>query len=70
MFYFTSTPALLLEEKGDHLELEQADFDNGRTFELEELGVNVVRFSNQDVQENLIAVLEKIKNNLASNHSK
>jgi cyclase len=40
--------------------------DEGRTFELENLGLFILRFSNDEVLNNIDSVIEKIKNYLLS----
>jgi very-short-patch-repair endonuclease len=42
----------------------QADYDRGRTAELEKYGLKVVRFSNADIFENLTNVMEIIRLNI------
>ncbi|QDH79810.1 endonuclease domain-containing protein [Echinicola soli] len=52
---------LVVEVDGEvHLELEQVERDEGRTFELEELGLKVIRFTNKEVFCDLENVLKKI----------
>jgi very-short-patch-repair endonuclease len=53
---------LVIEVDGDvHLELEQAEYDGGRTHELRELGFKVLRFSNEQILNKLDSVLQSIK---------
>lgn len=50
---------------GYHQELDQSEYDEGRTSELNKLGYSVLRFSNEDVLYNTESVIENIKYNLA-----
>jgi very-short-patch-repair endonuclease len=51
---------------GYHLNPEQVEYDNQRTFSLEQKGFKVVRFANSEVENDLHAVLRKIKSILDS----
>ncbi|WP_051313252.1 endonuclease domain-containing protein [Sporocytophaga myxococcoides] len=54
--------SLIIEIDGEyHAELEQMDYDSGRTFEIEEHNLTVLRFSNDDVKLQIDKVLESIK---------
>ena len=56
---------LVIELDGDyHQHRDQSEYDQGRTYELEELNLKVVRFTNREVIENIELVLEKIVRNL------
>jgi very-short-patch-repair endonuclease len=60
---------LVVEVDGDyHNEREQKEYDEGRTYELGELNIKVIRFTNREVLENLDFVLETISQNLKSPH--
>jgi len=60
---------LVVEVDGDyHNEPEQRQYDERRTFELNELNIKVIRFTNQEVVENLNFVLKEISNHLKSPH--
>jgi leucyl-tRNA synthetase len=48
---------------------QQKEYDKERTNVLNLLGFEVIRFSNEEVQHNLQAVLDKIKTKLAESHS-
>ena len=53
--------SLVVELDGEyHSETEQAEYDSGRTFELEGLGFEVIRFHNKAIEEDIKIVLEKI----------
>ena len=45
-----------------HDQNDQAEYDLGRTFELEELGLKVIRFRNEEVFDSIERVLERISN--------
>ncbi|WBO86385.1 DUF559 domain-containing protein [Hymenobacter yonginensis] len=58
---------LIIEVDGDvHAEAEQAEYDAGRTHELNGLGYRILRFSNEEVLNNLTTVLELIQGVLQS----
>jgi very-short-patch-repair endonuclease len=60
---------LVVEVDGDyHNEREQKEYDERRTYELGELDIKVIRFTNQEVIENLDFVLKEISNHLKSPH--
>lgn len=60
---------LVIEVDGDyHNEREQKQYDEGRTFELGELNIKVIRFTNREVLENIDFVLESILQYLKSPH--
>ena len=43
-----------------HAELDQYEYDEGRTFELQELGITILRFSNDDVMYGMEETVDKI----------
>lgn len=49
---------------GYHTEKEQQQYDEGRTYTLEELKIKVIRFTNKEVIENTFFVLKTIENHL------
>jgi very-short-patch-repair endonuclease len=52
---------LVIEIDGDyHNETGQKDYDEGRTFELQELNIFVIRFTNSEVIDNINFVLAEI----------
>ncbi|MGV3599499.1 MAG: leucine--tRNA ligase [Bacteroidota bacterium] len=65
---FVCLPAMLVVEvDGEiHNEVENREYDEGRTHELEKLGFKVVRFTNQQVLDNPYAVRDEIKNILTT----
>ncbi|MBA4301930.1 Very-short-patch-repair endonuclease [Algoriphagus alkaliphilus] len=53
---------LVIELDGSvHDSLDQTEYDSGRTYELEELGLKVIRFKNDQVINELFKVLEEIR---------
>ena len=63
--FFCLESNLAIEIDGDyHNEREQREYDEGRTFELEELNVKVIRFTNEEVIGNTDFVLKKISSHL------
>jgi len=56
---------LVVEIDGEyHDEFEQREYDLNRTYELEELGITVVRFTNGEVESRMEWVLEEIGKHL------
>jgi len=51
---------------GYHNEPTQNEYDQQRTYELEKLGLHVLRFSNDEVKKNLDEVIGKINESLSS----
>jgi very-short-patch-repair endonuclease len=49
---------------GYHTEKEQQQYDEGRTYELKELKIKVIRFTNNEVIEDTLSVLNEIKRHL------
>jgi very-short-patch-repair endonuclease len=67
--FFCLECSLVVEVDGDyHNEREQKQYDEGRTFELGELNIKVIRFTNQEVLENIDFVLNEISSHLKSPH--
>jgi very-short-patch-repair endonuclease len=63
--FFCPECNLIIEIDGDyHHALEQEQYDIGRTFELNELGIRVIRFTNREVIENKAFVLKTILRHL------
>jgi very-short-patch-repair endonuclease len=67
-FYCAERSLVIEIDGGYHNEPEQKQYDEGRTFELEELNVKVIRFTNKEVLENIDYVLSEIATNLKSLH--
>lgn len=64
-FYCPEAELVIEVDGGHHTELKQADYDKTRTKYFNFLGINVVRYWNNDILENIDGVvddlLEKIK---------
>lgn len=57
---------LIIEVDGSiHNIPEVADLDTGREYELNELGLKIIRFSNEDIFNNLTDVIQKVKYELS-----
>ena len=63
-FYCHEARLVVEIDGGYHDEEEQQKYDAGRTKELEEFGIRVIRFTNAEVEENLAGVVMRIKNSL------
>ena len=62
---------LVIEVDGAyHSEFEQIQYDEGRTQRLQNLGFNVIRFSNENVINNIDSVVNIIKNYLSNESRK
>lgn len=56
---------LIIEVDGEaHFNSAAQEHDNGRTAELERFGIQIIRFTNEQVIENLELVIDKIKNQI------
>jgi very-short-patch-repair endonuclease len=60
-FYCHEAKLVVEVDGGYHLENEQGDYDRGRTYDLKELEVRVIRFSNQEVNDSIDSVLKGIE---------
>ena len=59
--FYCNEKRLVIELDGSiHDEKEQRDSDQGRTYELKELNITVIRFRNEEVTEDIKKVLERI----------
>src|SRR3970040_1177090 len=64
--FFCPECNLVVEVDGGYHNLrEQKEYDKGRTYELNGLEIKVIRFTNQEVLENMEFVLQKIVSHLA-----
>lgn len=64
--FYCHKERLVIEIDGSiHTIEENREYDEGRTFELNELGITVIRFTNEEIKNNLNGVLEKIKAELS-----
>ena len=60
--FYCHQKRLAIELDGSvHNEIDQAEYDLGRTEELSGFGIKVIRFSNEMVMQNLKDVMEEIK---------
>jgi len=59
-FYCHEIKLAIELDGGIHNNPEQAEYDKGRTYELNELGIDVLRFQNEDLWEDVDGVLGKI----------
>lgn len=60
-FYCHELKLIIEVDGGYHMEQEKAEFDQARTHELKELGLNVIRFKNSEVEQELEYVKTTIK---------
>lgn len=59
--FYCHKAKLVIELDGEiHQEAEQADYDLGRTYEIEGFVIRVIRFKNKEVSEDIDAVLMQI----------
>ena len=63
-FVFIEKGLVIEVDGGYHSEYEQIEKDEFRTERLKELGFSVIRFTNEEVLEDISNVLRKIKSNL------
>lgn len=60
--FYCHKAKLVVEVDGSvHQEPEQADYDIGRTYEIEALEIKVIRFTNAQIEGQMTEVLERIK---------
>ena len=58
---------LVIEIDGDnHSAIDQKEYDSGRTFDLEQFGISVLRFSNDSIETNIDHVVDQIKDHCLS----
>jgi very-short-patch-repair endonuclease len=63
--FYCHSLKLVVEIDGDvHLQEIQQERDENRTYELEELGLKVIRFENKSVMSNIAGVLQDIEKHL------
>ncbi|MBD2767489.1 phosphoribosylformylglycinamidine synthase subunit PurQ [Hymenobacter sp. BT664] len=68
--FFSPDHQLIVEvDGGVHAETEQAEYDAGRIVELEKLGYQLIRFSNDEVLNSLPSVLQQIQTALTKQTS-
>jgi very-short-patch-repair endonuclease len=71
-FYCAEVKLAVELDGAPHFEQEQKEYDEGRTYELKEYGIRVIRFWNEEVMKNTEEVLRKIAEaclNISSSHS-
>jgi very-short-patch-repair endonuclease len=59
-FYCAEAKLCIEIDGGSHFEIEQEEYDKVRTDFLEQLGYQVIRFTNDDVRYNINAVIDEI----------
>jgi very-short-patch-repair endonuclease len=65
--FYCHEAKLVIEVDGEiHNEIEIQERDEGRTFMIENLGLKVIRFKNDEIKNHLTETLSKIKSNLQS----
>lgn len=63
--FYCHKAKLVIEIDGSIHDLEEnTEYDEGRTFELEQLGLKVIRFTNDKVKYNLSGVVEEIRKHI------
>ena len=60
-FYCHQAKLIIEVDGGYHLETHQKDSDVGREFELKDLDLTIIRFRNEEIENNIDDVLERIK---------
>jgi len=63
-FYSHEAKLIIEIDGGIHNQLDSIEYDKNRSYELEELGIKVLRFTNEEVNESLGMVLDVIRGNL------
>ena len=66
-FYCHETKLVIELDGKIHNLSEQKEYDGGRTHDLKEHGLRVIRFTNEEVERNILMVLEEIRNALTKN---
>ena len=67
-FYCSKCKLVIEIDGGYHDEKSQAEYDEGRAFELNELNIKVIRFTNQEVLNRIEFVLNEIAKQLSKKH--
>ena len=63
-FYCHAAKLIIELDGGVHLDKLQKDYDEGRETELKNLGLKVIRFTNDEINNSIDQVIETIKQNL------
>lgn len=65
--FYCHAGQLVVEIDGKiHQDKTIKEYDEGRTYEIEHLGIKVIRFSNEEIKNNIEKVIERIKSFLNS----
>lgn len=62
--FYCHAHKLVIEVDGE-IHAQQKEYDAGRNFELERFGITVIRFTNEEVQNNIECVIDTIKQYLS-----
>ena len=68
-FYSHSLKLVIEADGGIHDEKEQKQYDRFRDSDMQQFGITVLRFSNQQILEEMESVIEKIKSIIQANES-
>jgi very-short-patch-repair endonuclease len=68
-FYCHELKLVIEVDGGVHQLTSQAEYDEGRSAEIENLGILVIRFSNEEILRNLDSVLQKINKTILQRSS-
>ena len=63
-FYCHEARLVIEVDGGIHLEKEHKEYDSGRSNELEQLGLKIIRFTNEQIKNNLNEALREIEKHL------
>jgi Uncharacterized protein conserved in bacteria len=63
-FYCHQAKLVIEIDGGYHNISDQKEYDSDRSFEIEKYGLRVIRFSNEDILENIEFVIKRIEQNL------
>jgi len=64
--FYCHQAGLVIELDGEiHAQADQQQRDNDRTYELERLGLRVIRFQNEEILNNISGILVRISNELS-----
>ncbi|WP_316756948.1 endonuclease domain-containing protein [Pedobacter aquatilis] len=63
-FYSHEAKLIIEIDGGIHNQVDNIEYDKNRSYELEELGIKVLRFTNEEVNESLGMVMNVIRGNL------
>ncbi|RZK59039.1 MAG: DUF559 domain-containing protein [Pedobacter sp.] len=66
-FYCYETKLIIEIDGGIHNQYDNQEYDKNRSYELEEMGIAVIRFTNDVVKLDLMKVLDTIKDHLQNN---